>query len=86
MYLADWVMPAHNHLLISSLCLSHLQIHTHTTCPLSQDGGTQLSYGLQYIRETMLPNARPESAGIPRVLIVLTDGKSNYGFEPLVLA
>jgi len=46
------------------------------------DGGTQTSEGLRHVRESMLTLAagvRPLEAGVPRVVIVLTDGQANDG-------
>jgi hypothetical protein len=49
------------------------------------DKGTQTSLGIQLVRDTMFTEAngmRPLSAGVPRVLIVVTDGQANSGFDP----
>lgn len=48
-------------------------------------GGTQTSLGLQHVRKNIF-NAdngmRPAGEGVPRVLVVLTDGMANDGFAP----
>ena len=48
-------------------------------------GVTKISLGLELIRDEMLNavnGARPPAAGVPRVLVVITDGEATYGFEP----
>ena len=50
-------------------------------------GSSMLSVGLQKIATQVFNTsngARPSSANIPRVLVVITDGKAQYQFEPLV--
>ena len=53
---------------------------------VSYDAGvTKMSLGLQLIRDEMLNvenGARPLSASVPRVLVVMTDGEATTGFEP----
>ena len=49
------------------------------------NGGTMLSVGLSAVASQVFSVAngmRPLTANIPRVLVVLTDGKSQYQFEP----
>jgi hypothetical protein len=44
-------------------------------------GSTRTSLGLQTVRRQILPHARPSSQGFSRVIITITDGNANYGFE-----
>jgi hypothetical protein len=51
-------------------------------------GATHLYTGLKYVNDTMFrlgSGMRTFNASIPRVLIVVTDGRSNPGFEPAEL-
>lgn len=53
------------------------------------DGGTWTSYGLDYVRTRIFNleyGMRPVSDGFPRVLIVMTDGNANSGYEPAAAA
>eukprot|EP00041_Stephanoeca_diplocostata_P027306 m.749896 g.749896 ORF g.749896 m.749896 type:complete len:1005 (-) comp23155_c0_seq1:156-3170(-) len=49
------------------------------------DGGTWTSRGLDFVQEHVFTTAagmRPLSDGVPRVLVVMTDGESNVGYNP----
>eukprot|EP00052_Salpingoeca_macrocollata_P018910 m.155884 g.155884 ORF g.155884 m.155884 type:complete len:5601 (-) comp20817_c4_seq1:60-16862(-) len=49
------------------------------------EGGTYTRLALETVRTEMFTaasGARPESMGVSRVLVVITDGQANYGYEP----
>eukprot|EP00037_Helgoeca_nana_P015381 m.143609 g.143609 ORF g.143609 m.143609 type:complete len:1808 (+) comp22992_c0_seq3:230-5653(+) len=52
-------------------------------------GGTRTSDALDFLRDTVFTTSsgmRPDSAGVPRLMLVLTDGLANTGFEPTAAA
>lgn len=74
----------------------HLNAHNNTLDILTSvdqltypGGGTRTSTAIQMVNDVMFTEAngmRAESVGIPRVMVIVTDGMSNGGYAPLTQA
>jgi hypothetical protein len=49
-------------------------------------GATRTSLGFELVNNTVLPQARPLLAGVPRILIVIVDGPASLGFDAAAAA